>query len=1705
MSRAEIVKAPVAATDKTILLNDSALLDPSELRRRTALSIRPYEAPGTENSVEPTNAGGVADRAEAARTLVDLCKSRLPETKEPVRRARLHYEMARLLEYPLEALDEAVEHYRTALSLVSDHEPSVVGLRRTLLRQGAHAEALALFDAQVRLTARNEDKAALLYEKGRLLEDRLEKKAEARAAYEAALELAPGDGAILRAVARCQRRAHAWGALDRSLEQLAQVSAAEAPLRAARVAERARLTEVHKGDAALATELFQQAFDVAPGVSGALRDLQRLHESHRRYRDLIVALEAQVSATSDPVVQATALYRIARVHADRLGDLRGAVHALERATRLQPEDAMILEELARCYRRAQDHEALARVYERLVSLSDDPSSQLDWVMRSAELAERHLGDESRAIDWYERALSLDPTHLPALQALAKLYGQAQLWPPLVALHLREANNAREPERRAAAYHRVAEIYERQLNEREQAIVHHARALGIVPGYEPSFRALSRLYSEARRFDELVELYERAVEQAEDAETKFTFLFKIGRIFEDLLQAPHRAVHTYRRILALDGRHLAALHALQRAAERSGEWGALVEGLIHEAKLLEDPKRKVALIHRAGEVSEELLRDDDAALAHYREVLALDPRYAPVLSSLGRLHVRAGRWDDLLEIYRKELAIAGQPEQRAAILHRMGRLCEESLAKEDDALDFYRRAVEAHGGHIAALHDYQRLLESAGRHKELVQVIEEELQRAESDVAKGRIALRLAEVYESHLDRADKALAAYGAALEAQPGLRAALDGRARLLARTGQFEALAAELEAEAEGAADVMMRVTARLRAGDVCRDDLKDAARAARNFEAVLQDEPAHVGALMALEGLYADLDRADELRRVLLVQAETFADPAAQVAALREIVRLDEAAGRPTWAECHAILVRAPLDRRALEIAERAALRGEQPAGTEPSQALAEVDAQLGNVAQPAVAAAHDTRLGEYFEPLNPVRALERYRAALERDPENIAAARGVSRVAESIGDPRLLEEAAEGEAKITRDVQRAGRLLERAADLRCNRGEVAAAATALERALEIHPDRLSAAGALVKLLVTEGDLDRLIAVLSSAAQRASDPDHGARHWIAVADLYADHKGDLPAALTALLRVEKQLPQNVPVLLELAELFCRDAQWGQAATRLERVLATHPEDDVVVAASLRLAELQHERLERLDAARRALDTVLTKRADHPEALRRLLAIQLATKDTAAAETARRLAEVSPDPAVRAEAWTTLGRLLRQRKDLESACSAYAEAIAIVGLSEAAATELKELLVQRRVAGNQPAWAEYAGALIRYMNTPGCEPEAFAAVALELARVQADELALVDEAIATLDRGLGASPTDAALRTELATRLRKGGHLERALEELRKLLDLDSLRLETWRDLHEVFDRMGRNAEAHLALGPLLLLDGATDLQRSTWAARQPRTVHVREGSFTEPTLVAIDVLARQRAACALLGQLAEGMSKIYAPGLERFGLTTRDRIGPKSGHALRVTAERVARIFGVHEFDLYAASDYDGAIAVVLTDPVGLVLPASFAARSEVEQIFLLARPMANIARRLAVVDALPPADLGLLLTAAGRLVDGSFGSGAYEEAHLEPLARRVSKSVPWLSKGRVEDAARAFIAAGPVDAADFSLRVRLSAARAALLVADDVVSCVQILRRTEGDLSGLEAIHTEAAVRTIRDMVLFWASEPAMQVRREVGLM
>ncbi|HMJ15849.1 MAG TPA: tetratricopeptide repeat protein, partial [Polyangiaceae bacterium] len=569
--------------------------------------------------------------------------------------------------------------------------------------------------------------------------------------------------------------------------------------------------------------------------------------------------------------------------------------ALERAAAQAPGDRMVLEELARLYELSKRHEALVLVLDRLIEQVDKPNEVLGYLHRVGQLFEERLQNEDKAIEYYGRALATDPTYVPALQALAKLYTRRKQWEPLVQMHLGEASATQEPMRRASAHARVAEILEVQLGSRDQAAQHHARALGLVPLYSPSFKALTRIYAQNGKWRELVEIYERAVEGYRDSESKITYLFKIGRLYEDALNEPGQALSAYKRILEIESRHLGAIHALERAAERGGRWKELIAALELEATVISDRSQSVMLLHRAGEVHEDELNDDAGALTLYRRVIDIEAGYLPALASMGRLFYRSGRWEELLDTYRRELRATPRGSAQAALLYKMGELCEERIGKEEDAIAAYREAIEADPFHAPALHALQRKLSERGEWQRVVKMLELELSGLKDEELRAKTAFRIGEVYENLLLSPDKALAAYDQAVAAMPEFRPALDGRTRLLAQARDWKRLAEGLAREAASAKDPMISVTAMLREGEIHRDELKDAQRAIKSFEAILERDPAHLGALLALEPLYASLGNWEALGRVYSTQSRVLGDVGARVAALRRFRRRGSARAR------------------------------------------------------------------------------------------------------------------------------------------------------------------------------------------------------------------------------------------------------------------------------------------------------------------------------------------------------------------------------------------------------------------------------------------------------------------------------------------------------------------------------------------------------------------------------------------------------------------------------------------------------------------------------------------------------------------------------------------------------------------------------------------------------------------------------------------
>jgi tetratricopeptide (TPR) repeat protein len=1641
--------------------------------------------------------------ATRAEEFLKRAELELPTKAHAVARARMRFECGRLCESVLARPDDAIAYYRKALVDNASHVPSIRALRRLLLSKGEHGAAVPLFDAQIAATRAAQSRAALLYEKGRLLEDRLGQRREAREAFAAALELNPGDAALLKAVVRAEIGARAWDALDKSIEQSVAGVKSDTRHRAALMVERARIAESRRKNLPQAAELYQAALDADPRSDAAVHALKRLHYSHQRWRDLVSVLEREAEQVADPNARAMALYRVGRIEIDRLGNLEQGTHALERALGVVKDDRLVLEALLRAYEAMQNHTALGNVLARLADLAQSDAERIAYLTRGAQLFEDQLHDDATAVAWYEKALSFDRAHAPALAALSRLYGRTKSWESLLAICAGEAEAARDPHRRAYAYARMAEILEKELGKPELALTHHARALGIVPGYAASFKALVRLYSAGRKHAELLELYERAVDLAHDPETKVTYLFKIGRVQEDALSDAAGALTAYRRILGIDASHLGAVHAAQRAAERGGLYRELSEMLELEAKLIKDARERLMLLHRAGEVAEHDLGDDALALGLQRRVLELDPKFQPALASLGRLYFRAGRWEDLIHVYQAELSSLPRGPESARLDYKIGEIYELRVAKDELALAAYRRALEADPRHLPARRALERKLGDKHHFEEIAKLIESELAAETEPSAIARAALRLGEVFENRMNASDKALVAYERALSADPEFRPARDARVRLLTEAKDWKRLVDELTKEAETSQDPKLAIAALLRAGEIWQTELGAAQKAIECFEAVLAKDPGHIDALLALESLYAERSLWEPLSKVYATEARVLSEPGARIAALSELGRLEETKGVGSEDErkaaYFAILQLSPQDQAALSALERIALESGD------ASLLAHVDAKQAALADdPEVKAALLTRLAETLERAGDPTALEVWRSAIAADPESISAARGITRLAERTGDPTLLEEASGHEARVTGDADVAARLLVRSAIVRAERGEVDAAVRLLRQALEQNPDFEAAAAKLTELLVARGAVDELIALLSNAANAAKLPARVASLWSTVSDLYASRKNDVPAALATLHRAQNLVPGHAGTLVKLADLYASDKQWAEAVDRLKQALGHASSDELKVDIHLRLAAILQDQLGDPERALGSLNAALALDSGSRLALSRLARLELQRgKGDQAAELAARLVRVSPELGQRVEALTLLGDLERGRGQNAAAVQAYEQAVSLSGLAAPAAERFRSLTAEQSQRGEPPSHARYAAALRSYAEQhPTSGPE-LTAIYLELARVLGDDMSQPDQAAQALERGLSGGAGDPDLALAYAQRLLAARRYPDAVQGFRRALALDVFQPEAFRGLGEAWRSLGRAAEASCAVGAVVALGAGNDLELSAMSSRVVRAAAQAPGSLDAAELTSIDVNPTESTATALLSALGDAAGKVFPPELDRWGLSPRDKLTPKSGHPLRALAERVASVFGVESYDLYVHRAHSGAVQLELTDPVSVLVPASVSGLPEPIAVFALARVFASLTRGLAAIERLNLDELRLLLGGAARGADASFGSGTPDEEGFASTQRRVARAMPWLGRGAIEAAAAAYASAPPLDLGEWLLGARMTSARVATLVCDDVTAAADMLRRSDQALARDEAAQF-AARRLVGDVLGFWVSDAAFAMKRRLGM-
>lgn len=797
------------------------------------------------------------------------------------------------------------------------HELVIAEILEPLYRsQGDYQKLIGVHEVQVRRADDTHRKVELLHQVAQLYEDAA---GDVNAAFDTlarALAVDPAHDDTQGGLDRLARATGRFQDLASVFEQLA-AQQDDPELGSQLYTFAARVFENDVGDVDRAIDLYRRVLTIDPTNLGAAEALQTLFQSTERYGDMSLILQRKAEILEDIDDQKSALYQAATLEEEVLERKENAIGVYMKILEIDPEDLRSIDALINLYLGLARWEELLGVYSKKADLVVDVEEKKLILYQEGAVYERELNDVRRAIDIYQRVLELDPDDLTALGRLDVLYQTAENWQELLSVLQHEAELTADPAEAVSFQYRIAELYEKHLDDVERAVELYRDILGIQPDHTPTLSALEGIkngeraplaaagvlepvYDAMGEWPRLISVLEVQVRFADDPYTKVDLLHRVARLYEENLGDHASAFSTYARAVQVDSQNEESLASLERLASLIERWPDVAR--IYDAdldKLQDEPERLVELGLRVAQVYEVQLEDVDSAVARYRRVLEADPENQNAVRALDRLFSQTERWADLAEILAREAEIGQSPEEILEFKYRLGQVHQLRLGDLDKAIEAYREVINAAPEHVETLQALEGLFEAGVKQPEIGEILEplyqstaeweklirvREAQLAHTEDADARIGMyhRIAEDAEERLLDPILAFNVYVRAIKERP-----------LDERTGdEIERLASMIdggwEQLANAYADVLgiegtepeVQATIGKRLARAFEEELADVAKAEETYRYVLTVVPGEQDALAQLDRIYSSLEQWPELAGVLEQRAVTAEDQHDQV---------------------------------------------------------------------------------------------------------------------------------------------------------------------------------------------------------------------------------------------------------------------------------------------------------------------------------------------------------------------------------------------------------------------------------------------------------------------------------------------------------------------------------------------------------------------------------------------------------------------------------------------------------------------------------------------------------------------------------------------------------------------------------------------------------------------------------------------------------
>ncbi|MEO6773528.1 MAG: hypothetical protein ABI467_10975 [Kofleriaceae bacterium] len=1618
---------------------------------------------------------------------------------EPTAAAQVAYELGELYERRLADEARAVKAYGRALNLDPSLRPNLWAIRRVFYRRGLWPNLAKLIDAEVGYARDDYERADLLLEKARISAYRMNDTAEARAALDEAVRIAPTHQGALLELERIAAKADDAAALLDVWERLAE--AVEYPAR--KIAYWVEVGRAAGRGPGADVERAQEAFAKAGELAGTTSNGERVARERLRVLEAIGtpsdvsaaidALAAVVLAAFGPAGPGEAGNASSPERSDRATALRLELVALRRrqaqlvradapekawellqqASALAPGESIVLSDLTELAEELGRYDDLAELVQSWQAVEADPSRGLALSIRRADaLLRGGQRDEARAL-------------LASLEATA---------PGFVVLASAAERDAltREVPGAQGGLGDAAELVKVYLGAASASLL--GTWLGPGQPAQPDPAAAAALYIQAA---ELI-AYEVGAPDAYD-EAKAA----LGKALEAV--PDHRgAIEALTELDDSFGHVAEALDRLRNAASATP----------HKRPILE---RAIRLARGHGDL--------DAVLALERELVELAPEELALKWRLESTLSQLGKDDERAELLVRISGEETEPNRKGTALFAAARLRERAGAVEA-ATELYRQVLDVWPGDTFARESLVDLLRAQERWPELVKERRAEAKALPDGPAARRALREAAWVLEVRLGEAGEAAEVYDEWLVRVPDDRAAIEGQARMRAKLGDHdrEVAARAALAELEGATPATHYLHGRalenaaLAAGPTSgpSSEADEAADVYRSVMAADEAEPsvASIAAALALGELAVS-------RRDTIMRVESTAALAGKTTDSRLGAALAEDSG---WMYA---LVLEDFDRAAQSFEAAIALdpgqRGAQLGSAlvaarrgEPAALAAAFEGLSATIQMPGAAAALLLRSAALAAANGDVDAAnQRVAAARLAAPDDASALLVVAETAAvpavdatdpfAAVDPLLARaEVLEMRGALADDPKaRSSWDLERAEALELA-GRLREAGVVVAGVLKTDPDDLRALGALRRMSARAGDKATL-AQASFALARVLGDTSAKLELLREAAAIFDGPG-LPSnkdyAVAALKRIVALEP-GAPELGRLLELL-RERADVHALIHVVTERLVWLEGEGGDERHARMAPLLLERATLLHGlgdqvgAMGDLDVLLDGLPDHVEALRFRAELALNAGDVeTAVRSWRRYLQVEKLPAKRHEIELQLARVLDEKSGDVAGAIEQLERV-VEGTPDD--PQLRERLLGLCIRNSD--WERAIRELRQIIRLRPAQPDK-AREELRLAQLLRDKLGDRGAARMSLDRARALDPLNLDVVRELADLLDPP---VRAQMLLGAATSLRSAVLHNPRN-GQLYERLAQinawqaDVDARwVALVAVEMLATPTVDQRQVLAQGRQQLV--------TPGRVRLDEVSRNVLRGSFGGPLAE-LWRAIAPAVQvstgvdivKLGFARGDKLAIKKlADRYQPVADALAT-FGLDDVDVYISAGRSGFARALAGDTPILCLGADVALATMPQHRFALGRAVASIAEGAATLPELHGNELEWTLVAALRAAEAPVPAAlaehvADQDAAIGERAKTLKKQFSRKARSAVVQIATQH-KAGIEDVAGLRHAATAVGHRAGLTWGSDLAVALAVLDVGKGGRTLVDSVPA-------LELVAWSVSEEHLRLRAKLGI-